>query len=367
MDLTPSRLTLARKRRGMTKKALAKAVDISVSSLTAYEAGKKQPRANMIVRLANELRFPLSFFGASELDEYPHQGASFRALSRMTARQRDQALAAGVLAFGLADWIENKFNLPDVDVPKLRGIDPETAAEIIRKEWGLGEKSISNMVHLLEAKGVRVFSLAEECVEVDAWSCWRSSPHSKQNIPFVFLNTMKTAEHSRMDAAHELGHLVLHWGYEHLRSRALEHEANMFASAFLMPEARIKARAPFGGTLDQIKRTKHHWGVSTSALIYRMHKLQMLSDWQYRSLFIELGPRKKEHEGIEERETSLILAKIFNRLRSQGISRGDVAKSLCLPIDEFNKLVFRLVLSGLNGGGEASTENHSGENYLSLA
>ncbi|WP_261371520.1 ImmA/IrrE family metallo-endopeptidase [Yersinia frederiksenii] len=60
------------------------------------------------------------------------------------------------------------------------------------------------MVHLIEPKGVKVFSLAENCVEVDAFSFWTNGKL------FVLLNTMKTPERSRFDAAHELRHLVLH-------------------------------------------------------------------------------------------------------------------------------------------------------------
>ena len=55
------------------------------------------------------------------------------------------------------------------------------------------------MLHVLEAKGVRVFSLAENTRNVDAFSSWR------EERPFVFLNMQKTAERSRFDAAHELG------------------------------------------------------------------------------------------------------------------------------------------------------------------
>lgn len=58
------------------------------------------------------------------------------------------------------------------------------------------------MIHLLEAHGVRVLSLTQECREVDAFSLWLQQP-------FVFLNTQKSGEHSRFDAAHELGHLPL--------------------------------------------------------------------------------------------------------------------------------------------------------------
>lgn len=75
---------------------------------------------------------------------------------------------------------------------------------MVRAHWRIGELPIGNLIHLLESKGVRVYSLAEQGKSLDAFSLWH------QNIPFVFLKTNKTAEHSRMDAAHELGHLVLH-------------------------------------------------------------------------------------------------------------------------------------------------------------
>jgi hypothetical protein len=39
----------------------------------------------------------------------------------------------------------------------------------VRQAWGLGELPIKNMVHLLESKGVRVYSLAIDAVEVDAF------------------------------------------------------------------------------------------------------------------------------------------------------------------------------------------------------
>ena len=86
-------------------------------------------------------------------------------------------------------------------------MDPETAAEVVRAEWNLGEQPIPNLVPLLEVHRVRVFSLTQECREVDAFSLWLRQP-------FVFLNTQKSAEHSRFDAALELSHLVMHGHHE---------------------------------------------------------------------------------------------------------------------------------------------------------
>jgi len=84
----------------------------------------------------------------------------------------------------------------------LSDLEPEEAAVTLRRLWGLGNAPIPNMIHLLESKGIRVFSLAEETREVDAFCTWYESK------PFTFLNTIKSAERSRFEAAHELGHLM---------------------------------------------------------------------------------------------------------------------------------------------------------------
>lgn len=356
-SFNPGRLTLARKRRGLTKKALADLVGVSTRALTSYEAeaGEYHPAPTTISKLAEVLTFPESFFMAGDVEEFPLGATSFRALSKMTARQQDQATTAGLLAFELSDWLEARFELPTPNIPRLRDVDAHSAADLVRREWGLGELSIRNMVHLLEAQGVRVFSLVEECDSVEAFSTWRG------DVPFIFLDTKKSAEHGRMDAAHELGHLVLHWRHESPRGRDAEQEAKAFASAFLMPEASIKANAPWNGSLKQCVLAKRHWDVAVSALIYRMHEVGMLSDWSYRSLFIELGQkgfRKKEPEGIE-RETSQVLGKVFNKLREEGISKAAVAHKLHLPTEELNKLVFGLVLTRLQGGGDDAQSNSS--------
>src|SRR4030095_1201305 len=127
---------------------------------------------------------------------------SFRSLTSMTATHRDAALAAGSIGFEISDWVTARFELPPASLLDLHLYDPETAAQTLRQEWGLGERPISNMIHLLESKGVRVFSLAENTREVNAYSVWR------RDHPYVFLNTFKSAECSRFDSAHELAHLV---------------------------------------------------------------------------------------------------------------------------------------------------------------
>lgn len=354
-NFNPSRLALARTRRGLTKVALSKELGITTRTLSSYEAGTFKPTRRHIQMLAKSLGFPPEFFEGPDVEELPVGSTSFRSLSTVTARQRDKATAAGQFACMLNDWLEEQFSLPEPDVPKLRGVDPRTAAKIVRSKWGLGEGPIPNMIRLIESHGVRVYSLMEDCKEVDAYSFWRSG-----HTPFMFLNTFKSPERSRMDCAHELGHLVLHWWRDIPKRRDIESEAAIFASSFLMPEAGLFAQPLGNGTLAQLIEIKKHWRVSLSALVFRLHEIGLLSDWKYHSLFVEMsqeGYRRDEPKNID-RETSQILPKVFSYLRdSEGISLADVACNVGLPPEELKMLMFGFVMISIDGGDVKSSRN----------
>ncbi|MEU7793445.1 ImmA/IrrE family metallo-endopeptidase [Micromonospora tulbaghiae] len=254
------------------------------------------------------------------------------------------------MSFELNSLVDARFRLPEVNVPTLERHRPEEAAEFIRAKWGIGELSPApNMVHLLESNGVRVFSLDPEHGDVDAFSFWRDG------LPFVVLNTLKSGERGRFDAAHELGHLVLH-GHNGCNTwpKDSEREANQFASAFLMPRLSVRSRVPNNPTTDQVLRAKQHWRVAALALTYRLNDIGMFSEWSYRRCLIELGKlgyRVGEPGGIR-RETSQVLDKVFRGLRKQGVSPAHIAAELDITVHDLNMLVFGLVVTALDGARE---------------
>jgi Zn-dependent peptidase ImmA (M78 family)/transcriptional regulator with XRE-family HTH domain len=334
----PQRLSLARKRRRLSSKGFAELIGISPVTVTRLETAQNEPEPETVDLIVKALGFPREFFFGEDIDDLAVDAASFRSLTSMTARERDAALAAGSLAYLLSDYISEKFNLPEPDVADLsHERDAPTAARTIRQIWTLGEQPISNMIKLLESKGVRVFSLAENTKNVDAFSCWRN------NIPYIFLNTFKSAERSRLDAAHELGHLVLH-KHGGPQGRDAETEANNFASSFLMPKADVLSRLPLVTKLDDLVRAKKRWGVSPGALAYRLHKLGILSDWQYRTFCIQInqrGYRTQEPNGLP-REESVVWRKVLTELWTEKVSKSHVASELHLPADELENLIFGL-------------------------
>jgi Zn-dependent peptidase ImmA (M78 family)/transcriptional regulator with XRE-family HTH domain len=341
-----NRLSIARKRRGLTKTSLAKRAGIDLRSITAYEAGDYPPKLDTAELLASALKFPIEFFYGDDLDEPHPDTASFRALTKMTATQRDMALSQGAIALHLNNWLEQKFDLPKPNLPDLsRETSPEAAAESLRRQWNIGVLPVRNMIHLLEANGVRIFSLAIDAREVDAFSQW------KGETPFIFLNNHKSSEHSRWDAAHELGHLVLH-RHGSPQGRDTEREADLFASAFLMPQTSVISYANRNPSLPGLIKLKANWIVSVSALNRRLHDVGMTSDWQYRTLSIEIAKRGyRTHEPKEApRELSSVLKTVFDDLRADGYSRADIARKLTIPRDELEQLIFGLGMAAHEGG-----------------
>lgn len=324
----------------MTSQALAAAAGISPVHLSRLENKNNQPGDETVEALAKALRYPIDFFYGDDLDEVDKEDASFRSLKAMTAKQRARALAAASLAFLVSDKIEQDFGLPEVDVPNLSyEPTPESAAATLRAHWGLGDRPIGNMIDLLEAKGVRVYSLTEQTKCVDAFSTWRSG------IPYVFLNTLKSSEHSRFDAAHELGHLCMHQhgGSSH---KSAEPEANAFAGSFLMPPSDVRSRITRVSSLAEIQKFKKRWGVSLSALTFQLSKLKMITEWQARSYFIQMnkdGSRTIEPDPMPF-ETSHIWKTVFKEYWNEKVTRTDVARSLNVPEDEFHDLVFGLAV-----------------------
>jgi Zn-dependent peptidase ImmA (M78 family)/DNA-binding XRE family transcriptional regulator len=371
------RFALARKRRGMKKRELARHIGVTERSVSGYESGDQEPESATLRKISEALAFPEAFFQGDDPEVPTPDVASFRSLSKMTSAQRDTALGAGAVALLLNQWIEARFDLPSPDIPDLgrersapqpvdanrnsteseeyptaaSAQDPESAAEMLRALWKMGEQPIKNMITLLESKGVRIYSLAVDAKEVDAFSMW------KGGRPFMFLNTFKSAEHCRFDAAHELGHLVLH---QHAQPQGpdLEREANAFASAFLMPRASVLATAPRAPSLPSLIRHKKQWAVSVAALNYRLHSLGLTSDWTYRTLCIQIaqeGFRVSEPESVPH-EKSVVLEKVFAALRDDGLTKAAIAGQLAIDPREINELTFGLMLNVLKGGAAGHVE-----------
>ena len=354
--LNPTRLAAARKRRGWTLTRLASETGLSRVSLSTYENSHQDPTPQTLAALARALAVTEEFLTGDDLDEIPVESVSFRALSKMTARTRDRGLSSGRIALLINEWIEDRFSLPQSDVPSLTGREPATAAMEVRARWGLGEQPIGNLVHLLEAHGVRVFSLTDDTKDLDAYCLtWHGQP-------VILLSREKSGERHRFNAAHELGHLVLHGEDRAPNGAQAETEANQFAAAFLMPRTGVLAQGLRNASVHQILHAKRRWNVAAMAMAHRANELGLMTEWAYRTVCVDLsrlGYRRGEPNGITH-ENSMLLTKVLAQLRKSGSGLGVIAADLGLRTSEVRAYMMGLTPTMLDGPRGTGSPAHGG-------
>lgn len=283
-DFDGTRLTVARRLRRKTKATLAREIGVTPTAIAQFEKNISNPTQSVLAQLCLQLGLPREFFGAGRpLTLLPASGAHFRSLRSTSSTAREQALAYGELCLELVDLIGAYVDLPPVSLPDLdlsEDLSDETiteAARLTREAWGIEAGPIPSVVQTLEAHGVIALRLPRHTdAAVDAFSTYSGER------PLVFLSPAKDDKaRSRFDAAHELGHLIIHPDNEP-GSKIVENQAHRFAAEFLLPEDEIADDLPRRIDWPTFHALKRHWGVSLRALVYRAHTLGRLSEASYR-------------------------------------------------------------------------------------
>jgi len=133
-----------------------------------------------------------------------------------------------------------------------------------------------------------------------------------------------------------------------------------------MPASDVLAIIPRIHTLNQIIEAKKRWAVSVMALIHRLNKLEIMSDWQYRMFCIqatELGYRTAEPFGIA-REQSVVWQKVLTALWKERVTKNEIAAALHVPAQEIENLLFGLA-NMLSQGDPPGTEKGNGLRLVS--
>lgn len=344
-----SRLALARNLAGWRKSNLATAIAMSPAAVASWESGEKRPSPAAVAQLALALQVDPGFFSArpralTASKTVPH----FRSLRSTTQIARDQADAYGLLAIDVASALETRVEFPNTNIPNfhvdetiIEGDDPELAARHVRREWALPAGPIRNMVRLLENNGVLVIFSPEQAASVDAYS------FSTALRPAIVLNPVKQDYYrQRFDAAHELGHLVMH-GDSEPGGRIVEEQANRFASEFLAPASEIRDQLPTvlnAAAWKTFGRLKEEWRISLQSLLFRARQLGKLSDVSYRNAMMTVsarGWRRAEPGLVSTVETPSLLPRAMELLMEEGIDEATLVHECGVPADLFQVMTSR--------------------------
>ena len=344
VDFDPARLALARRLAALPRTRLGKQVGVSPSAITQYEKGQTKPTLPVLDKLAEILGVPSEFFRAGHpVPALPAAGAHFRSLRSTTALERERALSFGELALAVFTAVELHVELPAVVLPELEiptdspedldraGI--ETLARQARDALGLAAGPVPHVVRLLEAHGVAVARLEGASDKVDAFC------HQQGYRPLVLLSTGKQDKaRSRFDAAHELGHLLMHHDVEP-GSRLVEQQAHIFAAEFLAPAAQIVDDLP--GRLDWtvLHQLKRRWGLSLKALVMRAHTLGRINTHTYQRGMQRLAMWGQPEPGpLGPPEVPVLLARAVELIGPRREALALLAADAGLPLTEVERV-----------------------------
>lgn len=344
----PQRLKLARQLAGLQRGEVAERVGISPAAISQFERGQAKPRPATVAQLALSLQVPAAFFASTgrPLPSLDTDHTFFRSLRRTKKQDRDRALAHATLLAEVTRLIDERVVLPGLDLPGDLTLPADSSMDAVeevanelRARWALGSGPIPNVVRLIERKGIVVarFSLTSKDVDAFSWPL--------DHRPLIVLSTDKrNFERSRLDAAHELGHLVMHHADPEPGSRPMEQQAHRFASAFIAPAPEIRDDLPHGRVeWPRLLEAKEKWGLSMGALLYRAKELGTLSPTSYESAVKYMNQKRWRirEPGIRRAaEKPRLLQKALELLASHGMSLDDIAhRSNLLPGTALSELL----------------------------
>ncbi len=335
MTFNPKMLTLAREAAGLTQGVLAQQTGVSQALISKIEHGLEGPSDTLVERMGVACDVPAQFF--HQMDEvYGESIVDFFHKKRKTlpAKPLRKANAlANVVRLEAQRLLEPlEFDAGPLPVFSRDDYTPDEAAQAIRAYWRIPAGPLPNLVALIEAAAIPVFTMDLGHDKLYAITM------PGVEIHVIVLNAALPASAQRFALAHELGHLVMH--NNTMPSMEMEEEAQAFASALLMPRDDIRPELR-GLRFRDLGALKNRWRVSLAALIKRAHSLGAISDRQYRTFNIQLsglpGGRKNEPGEFEPEHPRFMRYILDHYQRENEYSIDDIVNAMVITRGRFEE------------------------------
>jgi Zn-dependent peptidase ImmA (M78 family)/DNA-binding XRE family transcriptional regulator len=365
-EFQPLRLAQIRERVGVTKTNIASALGVSPATLSKWESGQQLPTLEKLHALS-------LFFGVKDrffLKPLPHSSESpafYRSMANATKLARQTARVkldwVAEISKYLEAWVDwPQLKLPNVQFESFLSIDNhdiELLAAETRNVMGLGRGPVKDVLLALEGSGILCAADELGFANMDGVSLWSDLT----NRPYVFIGRDKANPiRNRFDAAHELGHVIMH---QHVDAstfkkyhKEIERQADYFAGAFLLPAESFSSDIGIP-SLDSFLTIKRRWKVSVAAMIMRSYQLGIIDDYDKMRLFKGRSARGwSKGEPLDSDftfESPKLLSRAFQMLNENNlVSKTEALYAIGLPAKEVESL------SGLPRGYFSVSDPESG-------
>ena len=189
------------------------------------------------------------------------------------------------------------YNLNDPDSMDEMYHELEDVAIKVREYWNLGDGPIGDLQYILESHGIIVTGFDTSEDSIDAFS--QRTILKNDEVCFIAVDQGRKPEgRIRFDMAHELAHLLIHPWSEDIDSlpkeefKLRETEANMFASAFLLPRSTFGSEVSnYSTDLEYYLWLRKKWKTSIQAMMYRARQLGCITGNQFQYMMRQVSKR----------------------------------------------------------------------------
>lgn len=282
---------------------LAEETGISKQSLSLYANECNVPPYENVLKIARVLNFPAEYFMSEDLCIATTGNTYFRSQASAAKKSRNAQKIKLEYVSKMYEVLLNYMNVPELNLPDTDDIHiPDTVAdadsnqafeeieklaERVRDCWELGNGPIDNLQYALQSNGIIVTGFSDVESGIDAFSQQITIDGKVVYIIALSIGS-KPIERLRFDMAHELGHIMMHtWGEDNEdiskdEFNAREKQANMFASALLLPQkAFSRMVSAYPTNIDYYLALKKKWKVSMQAMMYRTRQLGIITANQF--------------------------------------------------------------------------------------
>jgi len=326
----------------MSKKDLAKAVNLTPMAITHYENDERMPDISVIRKIAEVLEVRFTSLIMQSPQERNFSFAEFRKCSSLSLPEQDlvkESIKSYCERFlGLVDIMGNTSLPNSSDIQSIEFTERENTSVLLREKLGFAKEGpINNLIGALENKGILV-------IQLENISSGFSGINGRvDGIPFIAIKSEMTTERKRSTIVHELAHIFVSFSDEYSENDK-EKRANEIAGAFLFPE--IDVYRELGIRRTRISNDMYsiavEYGISMQLLAMRAHQLNVFSDSVYKSFMIfisQKGWRKNEPSRIEKEEPGLFQQLIIRAISEEEISIQKGVELYGASYEELEKLI----------------------------
>lgn len=341
------RLKSARKMSGVSMAVLADKAGKAVTkqAISKYEKGLMNPGGDALIALSRALDVKSDYFFRPQ--KVSLGKLEFRKKSSLGRKEEER------IKYRTLDFLERYLEIEDIlsdkavyrnplSDPHIRkAADAEKAALELRRKWKLGDAPLSNLMELLEDKGIRIHEIEtdQNFIGISAWA---------DGIPVIAVRSQDDLLRKRFTISHELGHILLNI-HENNDQRAREKLCHIFAGAFLLPEKVIKAELGEERrkiALWELKKIKGIYGISIQAVMARARHLGIISEHTYRNFCITVNTQgwkiDEPGEYLGKEHANRFDQLVFHAAAEEIITFSRAAELLNLPLSEFRR-AFQIV------------------------